>query len=248
MLQTDRFALQGIQRHPFLQPDCPVYVHCTRQSEERTSGARFLQLRMVNCGQSSVETVIFDVEGRNSLGETSFVQRGLVMTGCHAEPGKIFGEGRVFALNRQFVRGFCITVRQVIFADGMSWKMLPTHKLTTAAEAGWTVCQCGMPNPPQSSNCKFCKTKLMEDVAETKEEAVETALPIPQMEVRPTPAVRREAPLPVQQELWQDWEDEEEEEDEGVPIWLSVLLCVFGTLALLALLAFGAFFLHQYIL
>lgn len=245
MLQTDRFVRREAQQHLFLQPESPVYVHCTRQSQDRRSGARFLQLRMVSCGEKTVETVVFDLEGLDVNGEPVCVLRGLMMTECKAEAGKIFGENRVFALPRQNFHSLRVTVRQVTFADGMSWKMLPRHAITTVAEAGWKLCHCGMPNPPERGFCRFCGERL-------SFEDMEITLPIelpPETFQRPAPIVRREMPTPVpEQEIWYEEPEVDEEEDEGVPVWLSVLLCVFGSLAILALLAFGAFFLWQYIL
>lgn len=260
MLQTDRFVLQNPQKHRFLQPDCPVYVHCTRQSEDRRSGARLLQVRMVNCGTGKVETVVFDVEGLTAWGEVCFCLPALVMTGCRAEKGRAFGEDKVLSLRGNKAPQLRITVRQVIFADGMSWKWLPSHCLTTAEEAGWIVCGCGMPNAPERDRCVFCgaarktepvdtcKTEDLPVIDFNTDAYVPLPVPEPEPETRPEPILRSRPPVPEAPPVTLTYEEEEEEDDEGVPVWLAVLLCVFGTLALLALLAFGAFFLHQYIL
>lgn len=246
MLQTDRFVLHESQRHLFLQPESPVYVYCTRQSEEHRSGAGFLQLRLVNCGEKSVETVVFDLEGLDACGESVCALRGLVMAECKAAAGKIFGEDRVFALPRRSFHSLRVTVRLVTFADGMCWKMLPDHEITTVQEAGWKVCRCGLPNPSGRGHCRLCGERLN---SEDMEITMPSELP-PELLQQPAPIVRREMPAPSpEQEVWyEEPAKEEEDEDEGVPIWLSVLLCVFGSLAILALLAFAAFFLWQYIL
>ena len=269
MLQTDRFLMQNTQQHGFLQPDSPVYVHCTRQCEDRRSGAKLLQLRMVNCAEDTVETVVFDVEGLTAWNEVSFSLPALVMTGCRAECGKIFGEDKVFSLKGHRAARLRITVRQVIFSNGMVWKLQPSHSITTVQEAGWEVCNCGLPYPKERVRCMLCGAVLKAEPAEeagTVQGAPQAAMdpnengyiptPVPEPktepESKPEPIVRSRPPMPAvrPEETFPEFDedDEEEDEDEGVPIWLSVLLCVFGTLALLALLAFGAFFLHQYIL
>ena len=264
MLQTDRFQLQSTQKHSFLQPDCPVYVHCTRQCEDRRSGAKLLQLRLVNCAADTVETVVFDVEGMSPWGEVCFCLPALVMTGCKAAGGKIFGENRVFSLKGNRASQLRITVRQVIFANGMAWKLQPSHKITTVEEAGWEVCSCGLPHPKERVRCAFCGSLLKKESVEVFEKTPEpapeniacepasTSAPEPVCEsapeVKPEPVVRSKPPVFPAEPIFAELDEDEEDDEDGVPIWLSVLLCVFGTLAILALLAFGAFFLHQYIL
>ena len=270
MLQTDRFQLQKTVKHPYLQPDCPVYVYCTRQSEDRRSGARLVQIRMVNCGVGSVGTVVFDIEGLTPWGEVCFSLPALVMTGCKAAHGKVFGDDKVFSLKGNRASKLRVIVRQVIFADGMSWKCQSSHSLTTVEEAGWKICNCGMPNPPLREFCVFCGAALLKkaqiDLLKTQDIPVinfdtepicAAPLTVAEPEPQPNPLVDSRV-QPAKPPAWdferyedsspQDFDDEDEEDEESVPVWLAVLLCVFGTLALLALLAFAAFFLHQYIL
>lgn len=255
MLQTDRFLLLKNQKHLFLQPDCPVYVHCTQQSEDRRSGAKLVQLRMVNCGQGTVETVVFDLEGLTPWGEVCFCLPALVMTGCKAKSGMAFGDDRVFSLRGNKADHLRVTVRQVIFTDGMCWKFMPSHRITTVQEAGWLPCSCGMPNPQERASCIFCGAALQnprKELQKTDELPVidyntDAYMPPSEPEPKPAPILRSRLPVP-EPPVFEIADEEEDEESEGVPVWLSVLLCVFGTLALLALLAFGAFFLHQYIL
>lgn len=250
MVSTDRFIAHELQRHGYLQPECPAYVHCTRQSEEPRSGARFLQLRLVNRGEDTIETVVFDLEGLDACGEVCYIRQGLVMAKCLARPGEIFGEERLFTLERRKAAAFRITVERVVFSGGMIWRRLPHHRLTTIQEAGWKLCDCGMPNPEESKSCLLCGKEL---ALREDEETPETEALFPQIRIsatpeRPAPILRRELPhreMPFQTE---EGDEDEEDEEEGVPGWLAVLLCVFGSLAILAVLAFVAFCLYRYMM
>ena len=67
MIPTDRFLPLAMQRRKEFQPECPVYVHCSRRSMERESGTVLLQVRLFNCGEREIRTVFLNLCGRNPM-------------------------------------------------------------------------------------------------------------------------------------------------------------------------------------
>ena len=101
MIPAARFAPLGTQEQEILQPECPVYVHCTRRSVERESGTPFLQVRMVNRADRPVGTVYLRIEGLDASGQVRYTLRELALTGLHAAPRAVFGEERMLVLPRK---------------------------------------------------------------------------------------------------------------------------------------------------
>lgn len=248
MTETDRFTLLETQRHTLLQPECPIYVHCSRRCVARSTGAVFLQVRMVNCGEREIRTVFLCVEGLNAQGETLYTMRELILPDCGAKPHSVFGERQMLALERTKVCALRITVERVVFTDGMLWRRLPTHRVTTVQEAGWRFCTCGMPNPPERERCGLCRKPLsapQEGPALVSEAMPEQPLLLPE-ELTPLfgPQIS-EQPLPAMEDLSPEQEDETDE-DSGAPNWLIILACILGVGAMLALVGFLLFYLRYF--
>lgn len=236
MIPTDRFLPLAMQRRKEFQPECPVYVHCSRRSMERESGAVLLQVRLFNCGEREIRTVFLNVEGLDVFGKTCYRVCELPMTDCAAKPRSIFGEEHMFVLPRTEVERLRVTVERVIFADGTRWRRLPTHRLCTPQEAGSVECACGFPNPPLRERCMACGNVLpsgphipLEDVPYTAAAAE-----------KPAPILRSFTPqlAPLA--------DDEEQAASETPRWERVLLCIFGGAAILAVIAFVTFCLTRF--
>lgn len=236
MVPTTRFSYEKEQRHDYIQPECPVYVHCTRQCTDLPSGMRFLQLRMVNRGEHTVKTVMFCIEGVDDGGEVCYTLRGLVMGGCNAPPQSVFGEGRLFVL-RQTAQHIRIRIEQVVFVDGMSWRRQSGQKLLQIEKSDWKRCPCSMPNAPENEQCVLCGKRF--DPPEQRHGEESPAMHGEQV-VPPQP-ICRERPKPIVREnnFVADKPNDEEDEGERVPVWLVVLLAILGAFALTALLYFG---------
>ncbi len=236
MIPAERFALLDMQRQTLLQPDCPVYVHCTRRSVARDSGDVFLQVRMVNCAEREISTVFLCVEGLDFCGQVCYQVRELPIADCAAAPHRVFGENRLLVLPQTKIASLQVTVERVIFADGTRWRRQPEQRLCSAGEAGRFVCACGLPNPPQRERCLLCGRTLVREAL--SEEAL--APPAQPALERPAPIVRDFTPHAV-------WgEDSFEEEDARMPRWQIAVLCAFGGAAILAAIAFLAFCLMRY--
>lgn len=230
MIPTDRFLPLAMQRRQEFQPECPVYVHCSRRSIERESGAVFLQVRLFHCGEREIRTVFLNVEGLDMFGKTCYRICELPMTNCAAKPQSIFGEEHMFALPRTEVECLRVTVERVIFADGTRWRRLPTHRLCTPQEAGSVECACGFPNPPLRERCMACGNVLSADPPQPLTAAAE----------KPAPILRSFTPEIA------SFAEEEEQDAWETPRWERVLLWIFGGAAILAVIAFVTFCLTQY--
>lgn len=233
MVPTTRFSFQKEQKHDYIQPECPVYVHCIRQCTDLRSGMHFFQMRMINRGEHTVKTVVFCVEGLDENGRLCCTMRGLVMGDCKAAPRKVFGEGRMFAL-KQTAYQIRVRVEQVIFADGMSWRRQNGQKLLEIGKSNWKRCTCAMPNAPDNEQCILCGKKFPLP-SERESEEMSASLPendfkLPLYTERPAPIIRENYFVESQQE---------ESSDERVPVWLVVLVSILGALALVVLLYFG---------
>lgn len=242
MIPAGRFTLLGTQEQTVLQPECPVYVHCTRRSIERESGTPFLQVRMVNRADRPVGTVYLLVEGLDALGQVRYTLRELALTGLHARPRAVFGEERMLVLPAQEAVSVRVLVERVVFEGGTLWRRLPEHRLTTLAESGWRRCACSMPNPPERERCLLCGRPLAPP-RETPQEAPREVLPV----WEPEPV--RERPAPIVRDFTPTYPEElyDEAEERSAPRVLVVLLCIFGGAAVLAAAAFLTFCLLKYL-
>ena len=136
MVQNDRFLLHEMQKQTILQPESPVYIHCSRLCTEKKSGANFLQVRMVNRSDRLVGSIFLGIEGLNPDGTVLFSIREAVIGDCNALPHSVFGENRLLALGCREPSEVRLTVERVVFADGMIWRRLPGQQLTSAEKAG----------------------------------------------------------------------------------------------------------------
>ena len=245
VVSANRFLAEEIQLHTLLQPESPVLVYCSRRSTEEDTGAVFAQVRMVNRTDRTVTTVILQIEGLDPLGMVRYTQQDVILADCNAAPHSLFGEERMLVLQREAVASLRITVERVAFSDGTSWRKLPEQNLTTAEEAGWKTCPCGMPNPAENTVCDLCGEALSEpeEAAEEPLPELEEELftPLPQAEpvlpedIRipdeypPTQVIREYYPVTVY---------ETQEEEPEAPKWLVILLSILGSLALAAAIGF----------
>lgn len=223
MIPTARFLPLAMQRRKEFQPECPVYVHCSRRSIERESGTVLLQVRLFNCGEREVCTVFLNVEGLDASGMTCYRVCELPMTNCAAKPRGIFGEEHMFVLPRTEVECLRITVERVIFADGTQWCRLPTHRLCTPQEAGSVECVCGFPNSPQRERCMACGSALPS--------RANMILKNLRYDGKPTPILRSFTPQPAPSA------DDEEQAASETPRHGRVLLRIFVGAAFLAVIA-----------
>ena len=259
--QTDRFAAAAPYRQALIQEGCPVYVHCSRVCTDRRTADRFLQLRMVNCGDREIDHLILCVDGYDAWGAPCGKIAGLILPDCKAKGHSIFGEDRLIAIGKLRASRFEVTVEQVSFADGLLWRCRAANHPQPLEDTDWTLCRCGLPNPPEQTSCSLCGrflgVSLQEDTDRlpiippqlppepvVESAAVET-FPAP----KPEPILRSEEDLRESYTAFvlsaQDYDPEEEGEEEGVPRWLFILLCVVGGLALMIALGFLFYFLRN---
>lgn len=257
MVPVERFDSLPMQRQPELQPDSPVYVHCSRLSIDRATGAVLLQARLVNRTARTVRTAVLRAEGLNAQGERLYETGELILTDCAAAPHSVFGETRIFALKPVPVQRVRLTVEEVSFSDGMQWRRLPGRGLVSEAEAGWLTCACGMRYPPEEGGCRLCGRGLVPEEAkpaQTQEplpdlvaEMMSRLMPPPQEEPS-GPEPEEERPAPVTRVFYEDPDEEDDDageedadDEREMPGWLVALLCVLGIAALLAVMAFLAY-------
>ena len=228
MAAADRFSLHEVQKQTILQPECPVYIHCSRICTDKMTGSNFLQIRMVNRSDRLICSIFLGIEGLDRSGAVLFSIREMVMSDCNALPHAVFGENRLLALGRKPVSKVRITTERVVFSDGMLWRKLPGQQLTSAEKAGWTACRCGMQNPPDSPVCALCGRPLL--ISGGQEEDSWILPPPPPIqereEPRPGPIVRHFIP---QQPVI-------EEEHRSVGLYILLLV-----LTLLIIFAAGGF-------
>lgn len=219
MVQCDRFQLHEVQKQMTLQPECPVYIHCSRLCTEQESKANFLQVRMVNRSSRLICSVFLSLKGFAGDGSVLFEIRESVLGDCNAMPHSVFGENRLISLGTKMPFYIEITVVRAVFADGMIWRRLPGQRLISVRDSGWLPCTCGMRNPPNARFCALCGAEL---------DADEEEMPVPEMpplekRERPAPIVRKFVPQPPA-----------EEEEEGTSKGLVILLVILVVLAVLA--------------
>lgn len=258
MVSANRFMPCQTQRHTELQPDCPVLVYCSKRWVEARSGTVFARVRLVNRTDREIGTVCLQIEGRKADGSTAFSIGGLVLADCGARPHSIFGEERMLALGRVEAELLRVRIEHVIFTDGTAWHDVPVRSMTTAEEARWRRCTCGMINPPEAALCALCGCSLSDESApqmpadlpaevkapaETEAEASDREqgpalmpdlFPVPdtsapQSYTMSVPVVREYYPVPMPYA---------EEGEPEAPLWLVIVLSILGALALAAVICF----------
>lgn len=229
MICTDRFAIHPTQMQTILQPECPVYIHCSRRCTDQKSGTSFVQIRMVNRSERLICSVFLRIEGVRADGTAAYLLPEVVLADCNAAPHTVFGEERLTVLGREAVQSLNITVVRVCFADGMLWRKLPGQRVTTAREVGWLPCTCTMLNPPKAEHCALCGRSLS-----AQEEPVEEPHDAPRL---PSPFVPKPAPI------LRDYEPTLPPVRERRSTAMRTVLAV---LSLLALLCVGAVAFYAY--
>lgn len=243
MTSLDRFTLLPVQKQTVLQPDSPVYIHCSRRSMERRTGAAFVQVRMVNRSERMICNVFLRIEGLNQFEEPCFVMPEVILAGCNAAPHTVFGEERLISIDRIAVCQIRITVERVTFADGMIWRRLPGQKILDTAQ--WKKCTCAMPNPPKASKCRLCGRQLHVP-AVTKEPdlfplSVEPeALPVPPPQPlhRPQPIVREPGPVLPEAVLP---EVPEKKSRSGALLAILIILSILAFLSVVGLMFYALY-------
>lgn len=191
MVPTDRYIMHPMERQEFLQPECPVYIHCSRRCTDRHSGMNFVRVRMVNCSDRMVCSVFLRIEGIGKAGQSCYVRNEVVLPDCNAMPRAVFGEDWLISLSAKEVERLLITVERVVFSDGMMWRRLPKQELLSVD--AWNKCVCGMRNPQNSLNCILCGRRFVPRAAED----VYQTLPTPTVLPEPVPSVEFERPAPI---------------------------------------------------
>ena len=255
MVATDRFLTMETYKQPEIQPDSPVYIHCSRRCVEQSTGAMFLQVRMVNRTNEPIQTVVLQIEGLSEYGVVLYTMQDVILAECHAQPHTAFGENKILALEHTPVHRVRITVERVAYEDGIIWRRQSGQRLVLARKEGWHTCQCGMRNPPEAAFCELCGRALKDEALSqvpvlqpSVEDFPEIQVPYIEMEP-PEPYTGMERPEPIVREFYGAEESlpEEPEEEHGAPGWLVVLLCVFGIAALVAVTGFLAYIFMQYL-
>lgn len=174
MLHQRDLVTRPVQKPKLLQPDCPVYLHAYVCTVSAQGLAACVQMRFINRGEQTVESLFLRVRGIDAQSNTSFEQNDIILA-VHAGPHSVFGEEQIFFLPRRFAESLEITVERVLFENGMIWRKMPSHQLLRTEESGWIDCECGMKNPPDAEACAFCAKPLKKDETEAAEATVEEA-------------------------------------------------------------------------
>ena len=160
MHRPEKFVYYPVRKPERIQPDCPVFVQCYGLAVQKSSGAAFVQVRLVNRCDSPVNSVFLHILGRNACGQQVFELRYVPLVDCDGQPHKDFGEEQVLFLPQSDVYSLDIEVEDVLFEDGMIWRRMCGQALLTAEEAGWLTCSCGMKNPAEAESCAYCRKSL----------------------------------------------------------------------------------------
>lgn len=251
MVRTACFTTMETYKQPEIQPDSPVYIHCSRRCVEQSIGAAFLQLRLVNRTDATVRTVVVQIEGLNENGAVLYTMPNVILAECDAQPHTAFGENKILALERTPIHRVRVTVEKVVYEDGIIWRRQKGQRLISAQEEGWRTCQCGMRNPPVADFCELCGEELTKQVP-ASQPSVENfpEIQVPYIEVKPPQeyvAVEHPEPIVRQSVYPDDFPLVEEEEERVMPRWLVVLLCIFGIAALVAVIGFMTYIFMQYL-
>ncbi|MBE6928026.1 MAG: hypothetical protein E7467_06010 [Ruminococcaceae bacterium] len=169
----ERFTLHEMKKQNMLQLHCPIHVHCSRQCTHNASGSKFVQLRMVNRSERIVCDVYISIEGTDYTGKSLFKRQMIVIPNCNAQPHSVFGEERLISLGVQENASLIVTVETVSFADGMLWRRLPSHRLTT----DYRRCSCALLNAPNAVVCDLCGKSLRTPETIEKQENLPLASP-----------------------------------------------------------------------
>lgn len=256
MVSTDRFSAMETYKQPEIQPDSPVYIHCSRRCKERSTDAEFLQIRLVNRTDQGIRTVVLQIEGLSEYGVVLYTMRDMILAECDAKPHSAFGEDKILALEHTPIHRVRITVEKVVFEDGTLWRRNQAQALISAQEAGWNTCVCGMRNPPQAQYCELCGnaiTQKTENLPPTSQEEDFPEIRVPYIETEPPEEYSGMEPQePPVQNFYTVYEaapaqPETVPEEHGLPTGLVVLLCILGVIALFAVTAFLAYCFMQYL-
>lgn len=268
MIPTDRFQQGATHRQELFQPECPVYVRCVRLCVDSKSGSRFLQMRLVNRTERTVQGVCFRLNGIDRCGKRLYTMTGMILANCNAPAYSAFGEERMFALLPKEADSAQVIIESVSFRDGMLWRRLPEQQIWNLRELGrnWeeVLSSPEKKSEPQETPAPVEQAPPAEEPVPVKEEQSSNPLRSAQealQELRSaldeedwegespeeTFPVILEKPAPILRERPAQEESEppeEEEEEGGMPRWLVVLLCVLGGVSLLAVAALVVFCIH----
>ncbi len=225
---AEKFRYFPMRKPGRIQPECPVYLYSYGLAVQRSTGAAFVQLRLVNRWESRVHSVFLHITGKDMAGEELYELRYVPLVDCGGEAHKDFGEEQALFLPEGQVETLDVEIEDVLFEDGMIWRRQMGQQLLTAEEAGWVTCSCGMKNPKEAGTCCYCRKALTSVPAETSAESqvivfpgmevpvrVEEAAPVPEEEA---PQCVEEPPAPVVPVVWDAPEiPEAEEQEQGTP-------------------------------
>ena len=167
MFQTDKFEYYPMRKPVRIQPDSPVYVYGYGLAVQRSSGAAFVQMRLVNRWDTTIHSVFLHITGKDDAGDILYKLRYVPLIECGGQPHRDFGEEQVIFLPQGKVHSLDIEVEDVLFTDGMIWRSQSGQRLLTAQQAGWVTCSCGMKNPGEAQFCAYCRQPIGHTDAET---------------------------------------------------------------------------------
>ena len=193
MSDVRKFVYYPMQKAEVLQPECPVYVYGYGLAKQKRGNAAFVQVRLVNRTDKQVNSVFLRICGRDQQGNSLYELQYVPLVDCIGEAYKDFGEEQPLFLPQGDVSKLEIHVMDVLFEDGMVWRIQNSHRLMTAEEAGWVTCSCGMKNPAEAARCVFCGKGAPK--TEVEEESVFVYEPIPRITDLPEKTAEREAPI-----------------------------------------------------
>ncbi len=156
MTDSGKFVYFPLRKPAVIQPECPVHIYCYGLAKQKCGDAAFVQIRLVNRTERKVHSVFLQISGRDSLGNVLYELQYVPLVDCKGDAYKDFGEEQPLFLPQGDVHTLDMQVLDVLFEDGMIWRKQNSHRLMTAAEAGWVTCTCGMKNPSESKCCVFC--------------------------------------------------------------------------------------------
>ena len=193
MSDVRKFVYYPMQKAEVLQPECPVYVYGYGLAKQKRGNAAFVQVRLVNRTDKQVNSVFLRICGRDQQGNSLYELQYVPLVDCVGEAYKDFGEEQPLFLPQGDVSKLEIHVMDVLFEDGMVWRIQNSHRLMTAEEAGWVTCSCGMKNPAEAVRCVFCGKGAPK--TEGEEESVFVYEPIASIADLPEKAAETEAPV-----------------------------------------------------
>ncbi len=206
MREEDRFVYYPMHKPEQIQPDCPVYVYGYGLAVQRSSGAAFVQVRLVNRSEEPVNSVFLRISGKTASGEVLYELGYVPLVHCRGGAHRDFGEEQVLFLPQGDVHSLDVRVEDVLFEDGMIWRRQSGHRLLSAEEAGWILCSCGMKNPGEAEYCAYCRRPISGGRQESGETPIDFFYPgVKTLTLPPEPPVDEE-----QEELPAETVDREE--------------------------------------